>query len=171
MAHSYCKKPASRWKSRRSDCLCHISLNCPPFASPRETDNRRKPPIESENASTLVLRWIQAANSTGTFRKPKTRRLLRKRSLSEWETMLFSLPWKSRLVWLELYLIRTQRKWNAQKHTDTRNTWARPLRPTAVRTDWNGHNVVQSLNISLAYLRAVCLNNVLWGVFVIGCCW
>lgn len=52
-----------RWKSGGSDCLSSISLNCPPFASPRETDNRRKPPMEPENTSPLVLRWIQAANS------------------------------------------------------------------------------------------------------------
>lgn len=110
---------ASRWKSGGSDCLCNISLNCPPFTSPWETDNRRKPPIESENASSLVLRWIQAANSTDTFRKLKTRSVWLKRSLSECEMILPFLPWEYKLAWLELYLIRMQWKWNIHKHTDT----------------------------------------------------
>lgn len=110
---------ASRWKSGGSYCLSNISLNCLPFASPQETDNRRKPPIESENASTLVLRWIQAANSADTFRKPKARNLRLKRSLSEREMMPFLLPWKYKLVWLELLLIRMQWKWNTHKHTYT----------------------------------------------------
>lgn len=49
-----------------------------------------------------------------------------------------------------------------QAHTqrDAR-TQAPPLRPMAVRTDCTMSRPVQSLNISPAYLRAVCLNNVL----------
>lgn len=107
---------ASRWKSGRSDSLSNISLNCPPFASPWETDNRRKPPIELENASSLFLRWIQAANSADTFRKPKTRDLSLKRNLSECEMMPFFLPSKCKLFWLKC-LIRTQWQWNTHKHT------------------------------------------------------
>ena len=108
-----------RWKSGGSDCLSSISLNCPPFASPWETDNRRKPPMESENISPLVLRWIQTANSTNTFRKPKTRNLRLKRSLSECEMMPFLPPWKCKLVWLKLCPIRAQWKWNTHKYTCT----------------------------------------------------
>ena len=48
----------------------------------------------------------------------------------------------------------------AQIHRDA-CTQAQPLRPPAVRTDWNGRDAIQSLNISPAYLLAVCLNNVL----------
>lgn len=52
---------------------------------------------------------------------------------------------------------------NAHKHTCpetlTPRNW--PLCPTAVWPDCNGRGAVQSLNMSPAYLRAVCLNNVL----------
>lgn len=58
-------------KSIGSDCPRKVSLNGPPFASPQETDNKKLPPMESENVSFLVLRRIQAANSTDTFRNPK----------------------------------------------------------------------------------------------------
>lgn len=119
---------ASRGKRGGSDCLSNISWNCPPLASPRETDNRKKPPIESENASFLVLRWIQAANSTDSFRKPKTRNLRLQRSLSECEMMPFLLPWKCKPVWLKLCLIRTHWKCNAHKHMYT-ETHAQDLAP------------------------------------------
>lgn len=57
----------SKWKSWESDCLCNISLNCPPFASPWDTDNKRKPLTESENTSTLVHRWIQLLTALTFF--------------------------------------------------------------------------------------------------------
>lgn len=62
-------------KSVGSDGLYTISLNGPPFASPQETDNKKLPPMELENASFLVLRRIQDANSTDTFRNSKMQSL------------------------------------------------------------------------------------------------
>ena len=115
-----------RCKSGGSDCLSSISLNCPPFASPWETDNRRKPPMESENTSPLVLRWIQAANSSNTFRKLKTRNLRLKRSLSDYEMMPFLPPWKCKLVWPKLCPIRAQWKWNTHKNMYTEMLAPRP---------------------------------------------
>lgn len=56
-----------------SDGPHSISLNGLPFASPQETDNKKPPPMESENVLFLVLRRIQAANSTDTLSNPKMR--------------------------------------------------------------------------------------------------
>lgn len=120
-----------RWKSGGSDCLSNISLNCPPFASPWETDNTRKPPMELENAPSLVLRWIQAANSVDTFQKPKTRNLRLKRSLSEYEMRPFLPPWKCKPVWLEWCPIRTHWKWNTRKRTH-KEMLARRHRPSVL---------------------------------------
>jgi hypothetical protein len=53
------KMESSSYKSKAADekvtYLYNISLNGPPFVSPQETDNKKLPPIESENASFLVL--------------------------------------------------------------------------------------------------------------------